>query len=303
MNDRNNNFLVLTVKANCCLGICLLWFVGCSDGNSSDRVGPYNLIAQERFYDTGEILANYTITPDSLKHGLYVEYFPNGQIHRRMQYLRDQLNGLYKSFYPSGAMASQYSYVNGVAHGPYYWYHENGQLSQEGQIVWDKTDGTVKFYHPNGLLAAQRFYVNEQLLGPSLEYFAEGNIYHFSYYDLSHQRTFSVVYEKNGKIETVTGSPVANFEASVNKFKGNFTIEFDLALPTHTRSEVKLYRCQGNKFRSCPIRFDSIHYQFREPIPDDFEGKYQVWVMLANDLDTLNYTEEVFIQNNEVMYQ
>jgi hypothetical protein len=242
------------------------------------------------------------MTPDSLMHGIYEEYLLDGTVHRRMEYIGGRLNGSYEKFYPSGVIASRHRYENDYAHGPYSWYHENGQLSQQGEKVWGKTEGKVTLYYPNGQVEAKRNYVDEKPRGAAYEYYLDGNIRHFFYYDSDREKVFSINYANEGKVDQVIGRPFADLESSFNRFSGKFELDFDLVLPPNMLPTVELLRRQEKKAWQCPIRSDSLHYKFREPLPDDFDGKYQLKVTYSGFLDTLRFMEEVFVRNNEVYF-
>lgn len=263
---------------------------------------PKILLPQQRFYRSGELLANYTMTPDSLLHGLYEEYYLDSTVHRRIPYEHGRINGIYESFYPSGVIASRHHYVNHYPHGPYYWYHENGQLAQRGEKTWGKAKGKLEIYYPNGEIQARRTYRDDRPIGPELTYYPDGSLQLFSYYDQDSDRSFSISYEEDGKVQQVLGNPFADLTADINRLSGKFTLAFNLAVPPDSQPKIRLLRRQGNKAWLCPIQVDSLHYQFREPLPDDFVGKYQLQLVLPLYPDSLQFVEEIFVQDNGVSF-
>lgn len=283
---------------------CLL-LSNCTEQEVTDNTtdaAPAFLIPQQRFYRTGQLLAKFSITPDSLMHGLYEEYDTNGQVHRRMQYSNGSLNGEYESFYASGQLASRHVFVDGHPHGPYRWYFENGQLMQQGEKVWGRAEGQVEIYSMDGHLQSRQHYVNDQLKGAAAEYFPNGRISSFGAFDRYGARIFTIHYLENGHIDEVSGTPFLDLQAALNRFSGKFSLGFDLALPPDMLPEVRLLRRQDNKAWWCTLNADSLHYSFEETLPDDYQGKYQLLATYLYAGDTLRFQEEIFVQRNNVTF-
>lgn len=282
-----------------------LLLLGCETAPVSSeevRTEPTVLIPQEKLYKTRALLAKFSMTPDSLIHGDYEEFDPEGKLHRRIQYAFGSINGRYESFFPDGKTASRYRYENGHAHGPYTWYYEDGQVYQEGEKVWGKAEGEVVFYHPDGKVQSRQYYRDDRLYGPAHEYYPDGQLHLFLYFDDIGERRFYIDYDEAGNISSFVGKPFVNLEGQYNKLKGEFSLEFDLAVPPDTQPELRLLRRQEDKAWLCPLSSDSTSYHFKERLRDDFAGKYQLTVSYPQLLDTLRFREEVYLRNNEVYY-
>lgn len=285
--------------------LCLTLSSQCSQNElafENEESDPENLIPQKRFYRSGELLANYTITPDSLLYGLYEEYYLDGTVHRRINYRNGRINGSYESFHPSGNIASRHTYVDGYAHGPYFWYHKNGTLAQKGKKIWEKAEGIVEVYFPNGQLQARHNYRNERLIGSDITYLQDGSLEQFAYYDQDADRIFTINYRKDGSIWQVSGNPFSDLSAEINRFSGQFLLDFNLALPPQVKPEIRLLRRQEGQTWLCPIASDDLHFKYREPLPDDFEGKYQLQVVFPMQTDSLRFEEAIFVQHNSVSF-
>ncbi|MCB0632545.1 MAG: hypothetical protein KDD15_22555, partial [Lewinella sp.] len=72
-----------------------------TDQQASDPA-PVQLISQQRFYRSGPLLADFSITEDSLMHGPCREYDLTGNLLRLMNYKNGSLEGEYLTFFPSG---------------------------------------------------------------------------------------------------------------------------------------------------------------------------------------------------------
>src|SRR5690606_13889244 len=217
----------------------------CADADVSPGeiiVDPAVLIPQQRFYRSGQLMASFSITPDSLLYGPYDEYDTSGRLLRWMHYKNGRQHGLYESYYISGQLASRHVFVDGQAHGPYSWYFENGQLMQQGRQVSGLAEGMVESYNVDGGLQSRRNYVRDRPVGPALEYYPEGQLRTFSGYDRLGQRRFYLGYDENGAVEETFGRPFLDLEASLNRYNGTFSLAFDLALPPEVEPELRLIR-------------------------------------------------------------
>jgi antitoxin component YwqK of YwqJK toxin-antitoxin module len=269
---------------------------------STSAGGTQELIPQQRFYQSGALLANFTITPDSLMEGVYEEYYLDSTVHRRIHYHDGIIDGLYESFYPSGAIASRHHYLDGYTHGPYFWYHENGTLAQQGEKIWGKVEGEVKIYHPNGQLQSLSNYRQERLTGPEFMYYPDGSLQSFAYYDQDADQILTITYRENGEVAQVFGQAFADIQADLNRFSGQFTLDFNLAVPPDTQARIRLIRRQGERAWSCPLERNGLHYRFQEPLPDDFTGKYQLQLTFLMESDSIRFTEEIYVRDNAAYF-
>jgi len=60
------------------------------------------------------------------------------------------LNGIQKTYYHTGVLASEGNYVNSKAQGRIRWYHENGKLKMEGDFRAGIPEGGLRLYYSNG---------------------------------------------------------------------------------------------------------------------------------------------------------
>jgi len=61
-------------------------------------------------------------------------------------------DGNVKTYYPSGRVQSELSYINDVLEGPAVWYYENGNLKTEKYFRGGILNGPIKEYYDSGLL-------------------------------------------------------------------------------------------------------------------------------------------------------
>ncbi len=96
---------------------------------------------------------NYTDIQNR-KQGLWIK-FNDGEdkLLEQGQYSSDQKDGLWVSYYPNGQVKHKITYKNGKAIGLAQFYYDNGIISEEGIWHVDHWQGSYKFYNKNGRLA------------------------------------------------------------------------------------------------------------------------------------------------------
>ena len=69
-------------------------------------------------------------------------------------------HGIYRDYYDNGQICTDANYYNGALDGPYSFYHENGNVYVE--VIYDKgdLDGLITFYKPNGKVLEKIMYKN-----------------------------------------------------------------------------------------------------------------------------------------------
>jgi antitoxin component YwqK of YwqJK toxin-antitoxin module len=84
------------------------------------------------------------ITPYNHKgerHGLWIDYFDNGQLSCKGQYLNGQQHGLWESYWDNGKLDYKGTYLNGKEHGPWEAYYFDGNLMFKGTYLNGKRIG------------------------------------------------------------------------------------------------------------------------------------------------------------------
>ena len=64
------------------------------------------------------------------KHGVWEEYYSNGNIWYKGNYVNGQKHGLWEWYWFNGKLNYKKNYVNGQLHGLWGWYHSNGNLEE-----------------------------------------------------------------------------------------------------------------------------------------------------------------------------
>jgi antitoxin component YwqK of YwqJK toxin-antitoxin module len=79
------------------------------------------------------------------RHGLWEEYYSNGQLSYKGNYVNGEEHGLWERYYFNGQLWYKGNYVNRKEHGYWEWYFDNGDLWCKGFFdMGNKVD-----YNPN----------------------------------------------------------------------------------------------------------------------------------------------------------
>lgn len=86
-----------------------------------------------------------------LKQGMWITFDASGaNVVEKGVYINNKKEGVWVRFYPNGQMKHEITFKNGVANGPAKFYFENGKLWESGQWAINHWVGPYEFYHANG---------------------------------------------------------------------------------------------------------------------------------------------------------
>lgn len=92
----------------------------------------------------------------SLKTGLWINYYPNGNKQSELTFVNNRPNGPAKKYFESGQLMEEGTWVGTRWTGPYKLYYENGNVRQSWNYnALGQRDGQQLYYHPNGKLAIE----------------------------------------------------------------------------------------------------------------------------------------------------
>lgn len=117
----------------------------------------------------------YYIDRDSLKQGIYLNYYEGGRIpFEKSEYKNGVLDGIRTLFYKTGDIEIMEHYKKGKLHGPITTYHLNGKKSFEGNYIDGLLSGKVTTYYASGTRKEEVTFENNEENGPFLEYYENG---------------------------------------------------------------------------------------------------------------------------------
>ena len=154
------------------------------------------------YFDADSIRIQEVITlKDSVSgilHGVYRNYFLNGNIQSTGHFDNGNQNGFWKFFYENGSIRSQGTLVGNQMHGKWMFFYEGGTKSQEGffdkgtengtwitfyengsdkslgSFVQGKKEGIWNYYYEEGQLRAQAYFRSDA--GKFKEFYPSGNL-------------------------------------------------------------------------------------------------------------------------------
>lgn len=85
---------------------------------------------------------------DSLSNinGLIKTYYPSGELQSETPYVNGKINGIQKLYYQNGTLMSECSFNNGLANGAFKTYYKNSKIHLEANYQQGKINGILKDY-------------------------------------------------------------------------------------------------------------------------------------------------------------
>lgn len=104
-----------------------------------------------------------------LRQGYWVLYgdignengYNSKQVVEEGEYLDNKRTGVWKKYYPTGALQSEINYIENHPYGSYITYYPNEKIEESGFWAGNKNTGDFKRFHENGNLA-QKFQFNSK---------------------------------------------------------------------------------------------------------------------------------------------
>ncbi len=141
------------------------------------------------------------------------EYYKHGGVKVEAEVKDDTiLHGLYKKFTPDGYLEAVYTYVEGKREGPAVTYYNNGQLRTKLTYRDNKPDGTAKMYYKTGELYRTTDYSQGKITGIRTTYYKNGRVMSKVPYMNNYPGTGIREFDENGRPEndlpSITITPV-----------------------------------------------------------------------------------------------
>ena len=88
---------------------------------------------------------------NSRKNGIWIKYWPNGNVRSEINYKNGRTNGAYTTYFQNGNVEEKGNVIAGMMQGEFTLFWPNGKLRQKKKFNLNgKTDGQVVYYYPNG---------------------------------------------------------------------------------------------------------------------------------------------------------
>jgi TonB family protein len=118
------------------------------------------------YYLSGQVQMTGTyrsIRPDD-REGVFTWYFPDGQKQEECQYKNNMLHGLYQEWYKDGQIKIRQSFNVGLPDGPMKTWRQDGTLQLDVQYSKGEKHGFFMSYYINGQMARKELYEHEQFI-------------------------------------------------------------------------------------------------------------------------------------------
>ncbi|WP_340201798.1 hypothetical protein [Ascidiimonas sp. W6] len=121
-------------------------------------ISNYTGIISEQYANGSPSLWKTLINGKS--EGLWLEWYPDGNLRYRAYWKNGLGNGKWEYFYPNGILRSESFYINDIAQGIYKDYFKNSQLKTDVTYLNGKKEGIELLYDANGILRSRKKYTN-----------------------------------------------------------------------------------------------------------------------------------------------
>lgn len=114
---------------------------------------------------------------DNRKTGLWVMYYPNGNIRTKGEFKFGRPKGEFTKYYEDGTKKQEGIFTGRSFQGPMTQYHPNGKVAVEKTFNdQGKTEGPVTHYHPNGQVEFKYETKNGVPTGKAVRYYPNGDV-------------------------------------------------------------------------------------------------------------------------------
>ena len=152
------------------------------------------------YYENGQIhkKVNYR---DGKKNGVALEYFESGQIRGQGNFKNDKGHGRMTEYYSNGQIKEKISFKDGEIHGEGIRYYRSGQLEEQVNFIDGEMDGQITRYYENGQIKEQGAYKEDEMDGVFTEYYENGQIKEKATFNYGKLNGRAVRYYENGQIK------------------------------------------------------------------------------------------------------
>lgn len=100
---------------------------------------------------------------DKVENGEYLQFYDDGELFEKCNYVNGLIHGLYESWYRNGQLYKRCNYVNGVIHGLCELWYENGQLEKKYKYINGSVNGIYESWYRSGHLFGKCYFVNGKI--------------------------------------------------------------------------------------------------------------------------------------------
>lgn len=138
------------------------------------KSGPQKVGHWRYYAEDGSTLKEEGDYTNDMRTGTWKTYYPSGKVASTGNYLNDQPDGAWQYFYEDGKVSATGAFVDGAKSGDWQEYNEDGSLKGEGSF--DRGSGEYREYYPGGALKEKGNLLNGQREGKWEYYYENGKL-------------------------------------------------------------------------------------------------------------------------------
>ncbi len=259
---------------------------------------------------------------DNRPHGIWRDYYTNGQLWFEIEYDNGVPVGDYKSYYFDGTPQIQTHFTNGFFDGKYTEWYENGNKKKEGWMNLHSQDSTWKYWNKNGFLTEEKTYKNKRLNGWEYKYYAQDTLSYLKFYKGNGYHIYEKNFYRNGHVNEISYKNIGlnisfyengdyrNFSGKVFKVSWNKDKTLLSIIYSENKKSAYLYFENGvpktKELWLDGIKSDSIAYTWMNPpngkmilkqvgdsINGKREGKWEIYYPTGNLWIEMHYKNDL----------
>ena len=208
--------------------VFLLFLIGC-DNHEEKKINNEKFHVIKEYYSDGKLKVEGGVIYDTLWHGEYKSFYPNGNIRRKSNYLFGKENGVSLFYYENGNLKQDCKGIKDDNYGKCYFYSNDGFL--ELINLFDYLDET--FYVIEMDKKGEVIYEEGMVFSPNIEFSVPKDSIKFKQQveiklaiaELDNKRTILKVNKDGNIFEVPINNCSATYKTIFNK-KGKCSIEF-----------------------------------------------------------------------------
>jgi antitoxin component YwqK of YwqJK toxin-antitoxin module len=114
---------------------------------------------------------------DNMKQGIWISYYPSGAVKSKITFKDNRPEGPAVTYFENGKVNEEGNWSNNRWVGPYKLYYENGTIQHDFSYNDNgKRAGEQKYFYPNGQLMIDGNWTEGKQAGATTEYYDDGTV-------------------------------------------------------------------------------------------------------------------------------
>ncbi|HRE73256.1 MAG TPA: hypothetical protein PK798_09680 [Flavobacteriales bacterium] len=229
--------------------------IGATDPTGTKAVGYW-----ENFHSFGCLSEQINYDTKGNRQGLYKSYYSTGELYREITYVDGKADGYIKEYFKNGKISFHNELKNDTRHGSAKDYFLDGTIQGEYQYVDGKKNGKSIIYYKTNAVRYEVDYKDDKYSGKIKEYYPSGELKYEGEYVNGEVSGNVVNYFRDGKVESkyvyLNGKGNGPFETFYENGK------------TRSKGTMK----NGKRSGKCTSWFENGQINEEEEFDDDGKG-------------------------------